>query len=146
MGTVLRPRAALLMAVGLSVILVLATVLGWALLPGNVKELFTGPQLATLALFVLVMIAVMLGVGLSSVRADAHGLVIRNGVRTHQVPWRQVTGFRFTADDPWAYVLLCDEPGSRPLMALQRVDRSRAAHGLAGLKAALADYRRRSEG
>lgn len=142
----LRPRAALLTAVGLSVVLVLAATLGWVLLPANVRGLFTGPQLATLALFVLVMIAVMLGVGLSSVRADAKGLVIRNGLRVHRIPWHQVKGFRFTADDPWAYVLLFDDPGSRPLMALQRVDRGRAADGLAGLKKGLSEYHRRRDG
>jgi hypothetical protein len=128
----------------LSVVLVLAATIGWFLLPEEIRVLFTGPQLATLAFFVAVMVAVMLGVGLSTVRPGAEGLVVRNGLRTHTIGWRQIRGFRFTADDPWAYVLLKDEPGSRPLLAVQRVDGQRAAAAVGRLKKELADHLRRT--
>lgn len=144
MPRVLRPRNALLTAVSLSVVLVVAAGLGWALLPAETRELFTGPQLATLVFFVLVMIGVMLGVGLSSVRVDADGLLVRNGPRTHRIAWSQVRGFRFTSNDPWAYVLLDGEPESRPLIALQRVDGERAKAAFSALKADLAEYLRRA--
>lgn len=120
------PRAAALTAGGLSVVLLLATWLGWSLLPPDLQQQFTGVQLGTLIFFVLVMIAMMLGIGLSNVRVDDHGLAIRNGVRRHRIGWAEITGFRFSPDDPWAYVLLADDPGSRPMIAVQRVDGARA--------------------
>ena len=135
MTRVYRPRATLVMAVGLTAVLVFAAAIGWQLLPANIQVLFTGEQLATLVFFILVMIAVMLGIALSTVRADAEGLVVGNGPRRHRIPWSQIEGFRFTAHDPWAYVLITQEPGSRPLIALQRVDGDRA-------RAAVDDLRR----
>jgi len=134
METVLRPRAALWTAVGLSGVLVLAAFAGWRLLPEEIRQLFTGVQLATLVFFILVMVGVMLGVGLSSVTAGDDGLVVRNGLRVHRIGWGEIDGFRFTPDDPWAHVLLSDDPGSRPLMALQRVDGVRARRSLAVLE------------
>lgn len=108
-----------------------ATVLGWVALPAQTRALFTPAQVATLALFVLAMIAMMLSVALSSVRLDAEGLTIRNGLRTHRLEWASVRGFRFTADDPWAFVLLHDDdPDARPMMALQRIDGERSRRAL----------------
>jgi hypothetical protein len=78
----------------------------------------------------------MLGIGLSNVRADDEGLLIRNGLRTHRIGWQQIEGFRFTAHDPWAYVLFEEDPGSRPLMAVQRVDGERARSFVGELTAA----------
>ena len=135
MTRVYRPRATLVMAVGLTAVLVFAAAIGWQLLPANIQVLFTGEQLATLVFFILVMIAVMLGIALSTVRADAEGLVVGNGPRRHRIAWSQIEGFRFTAHDPWAYVLITQEPGTRPLIALQRVDGDRA-------RAAVDDLRR----
>lgn len=134
MTTVFRPRAALLTAIVLSVVLVLAAVTGWFLLAEDVRQLFTGVQLATLIFFVFVVVGLMLGIGASSVRADEDGLVVRNGVRVHRISWDAVEGFRFTPDDPWVHVELTDDPGSRPLMALQRVDGARARNALAILE------------
>lgn len=120
------PRATTLTAIGLSVVLLFAAWLGWQALPPEIQHLFSGVQLGTLVLFVLVMLGMMLGLGLSHVRADDDGLLIRNGLRTHRIGWQQIEGFRFTAHDPWAYVLFSEDPGSRPLMAVQRVDGDRA--------------------
>lgn len=120
------PRATTLTAIGLSVVLLLAAWLGWQALPADIQELFSGVQVGTLVLFVLVMLGMMLGLGLSHVRADEAGLLIRNGLRSHRIEWQQIEGFRFTPHDPWAYVLFADDPGSRPLMAVQRVDGARA--------------------
>ncbi|MCW5950948.1 MAG: PH domain-containing protein [Propionibacteriaceae bacterium] len=120
------PRATTLTAIGLSVVLLLAAWFGWQALPPDIQEMFSGAQVGTLVLFVLVMLGMMLGLGLSHVRADDDGLLIRNGLRSHRIEWRQIEGFRFTPHDPWAYVLFADDPGSRPLMAVQRVDGARA--------------------
>lgn len=136
------PRATRLTAIGLSVVLLVATWLGWQALPPEIQVLFTGFQLGTLVLFVLVMLAMMLGIGLSNVRVDEAGLLVRNGLRRHRIEWRQVEGFRFTPHDPWAYVLLEDDPGSRALFAVQRVDGERARGFVAELTAQWEAHRR----
>lgn len=141
MARVYRPRATLLMAIGLSGVLVIAATVGWQLLPADVQVLFTGVQLATLVFFILVMVGVMLGVALSSVRADADGLVVRNGLRVHRIGWSQVEGFRFTGNDAWAFVVVAEDPGTRPLIALQRVDGARAQRALDGLRALWHEHR-----
>lgn len=136
------PRATTLTAIGLSIVLVFAAWLGWQALPPDIQALFTGVQLGTLALFVGVMLAVMLGVGLSNVRVDEAGLLVRNGLRRHRIEWQQIEGFRFTPHDPWAYVLLADDPGSRALVAVQRVDGERARGFVAELTARWEAHRR----
>ena len=133
---VLRPRRALLAASVLSAVLLVFTVVGWVALPAETRDLFTPPQLITLTLFVLVMIGFMMSVGLSVVRADDTGLTFRNGLRTHHLDWPQVAGFRFTENDPWAYVLTDGDPDQRPLLGLQRTDRARADASFAALNAA----------
>ena len=133
---VLRPRRALLTACALSAVLLTAAVAGWVAMPTQTRDLFTAPQLLTLAFFVLVMIGFMMSVGLSYVRADAAGLTFRNGLRTHHLEWSQVTGFRFTENDPWAYVLTDGDPDQRSLLGLQRTDRARAEEAFAALNAA----------
>lgn len=130
-----RPRRSLLMASVLSVVLVVAAVVGWLALPANIQALFTVPQLLTLGFFVLVMVTFMMGVGLSYLRVDADGLTFRNGLRTHRLAWSQVRGLRFSEHDPWAYVLLDDEV-QRPLLGIQRTDRQLAEADFAALVAA----------
>lgn len=131
---ILRPRAALLMAVVLSAVLVAAAALGWYALPAHIRVLFTGLQVGTLVFFILVMIGFMMAVGLSRVRVDEDGLAIRNGLRNHRIPWTAIRGFRFTEHDPWAYVLLEGEPDQRPLMAVQRTDHERAEQMVSRLR------------
>ncbi|HSK34877.1 MAG TPA: PH domain-containing protein [Propionicimonas sp.] len=133
---VLRPRRALLTASVLSAVLLAATVVGWVAMPVQTRDLFTPPQLLTLGFFVLVMIGFMMSVGLSVVRADDDGLTFRNGLRTHHLDWDQVAGFRFTENDPWAYVLTDDDPDQRPLLGLQRTDHERAEAALVALESA----------
>ena len=129
------PRVTTLTAIGLSVVLLFAAWHGWQALPPEIQELFTGAQLDTLLMFVLVMLAMMLGIGLSNVRVDDAGLVVRNGLRRHRIEWQQIEGFRFTPNDPWAYVELTDDPGNRALIAVQRVDGDRARSFVADLTA-----------
>lgn len=138
----LRPRRALLMASVLTAVLVVASAVGWFAMPPETRELFTAPQLATLGFSLLVMIGVMMSVGLSYVRADDVGVTFRNGLRTHHMAWHQVTGFRFTENDPWAYVLTDDDPDSRPLLGLQRTDGLRAEADFIALQAAWSQTRR----
>ena len=138
---VFRPRRALLMASVLSGVLVAAALLGWVTLPANIQALFTVPQLLTLAFFVAVMIAIMMSVGLSYLKADASGLDFRNGLRRHHLDWEQVQGLRFTENDPWAYALLAEDV-QRPLLGIQRTDREAAEADFERLVAAWRQARR----
>ena len=131
-----RPRRALLTASALSAVLVAAAALGWMALPAEIQVQFTGLQLLTLAFFVLVMIGFMMSLGLSYVRADDSGLTFRNGLRTHRLAWADVRGFRFTEHDPWAYVLVDNELGQRPLLGIQRTDQDRAEAAVGALRSA----------
>lgn len=140
---VLRPRTSLLTGIGLSAILVGAAALGWGLLPAEIQAQFTGLQAGTLIFFILVMIAMMLGIGLSSVRVTDSGLRIRNGVRTHQVRWSEIEGFRLTPDDPWAFVLLHGDPDQRAMLGVQRTDGDRARAAVVALNERLLKERSR---
>ncbi|HZA04309.1 MAG TPA: PH domain-containing protein, partial [Propionibacteriaceae bacterium] len=72
----------------------------------------------------------------SVVRADADGLRIRNGLRSHTVPWSRVHKIIFRSGDPWAQLLLIPDDGQpfevsldaekRQLMGIQAVDGARA--------------------
>ncbi|QLQ15435.1 MAG: PH domain-containing protein [Micropruina sp.] len=142
---VARPHASLRMAISLSVSLIAASLLGWQLTPLQIRALFTPLQIATLVFFVLLMVAIMLAVGLSIVRADERGLRFRNGVRRHEIPWADVKAFRFRPGDPWAFVLLRTELEQLPLMGIQRTDGQRAHDLVADLRARLeAAYRGRA--
>lgn len=135
-GPVFRPRRSLLMASALSAVLLVATAIGWLALPPDIQVQFTGVQLATLLFFVLVMVVFMMSVGLSYVRVDTDALVLRNGVVTQRIAWAEIRGFRFTENDPWAYVLLTGEPEQRALLGIQRTDRERAEADFDALNAA----------
>lgn len=131
---IVRPVAALRTGIMMSISLVAASVLGWQMTPPVVKAQFTELQFATLVLFVLIMLAMLLMIGFSRVEARADGLAFRNGVRRHFYPWSDIKAFRYRDGDPWAYVLLRSELEQLPLMAVQRVDGTRAEEAVAALR------------
>lgn len=131
-----RPRRMLVSSISGSLSLMAASVLGWTMLPAEIRAKFSDAQVATLALFVLVMVGVMLSLGLCLVRADDTGLFVRNGVRTHRVPWSEIVGIRFRQGDPWAYALLPDDERML-LMGIQRTDGESAQQAVAELRARL---------
>src|SRR3712207_3901331 len=65
-------------------------VVWWFALPANIRDLFTLSQRLTLLGVLALLVGVIVAVAASSVRADETGLHIRNGLRTHQVPWVRV--------------------------------------------------------
>jgi hypothetical protein len=83
-------------------------------------------------------------VAASSVRADETGLQIRNGLRTHQVPWARVHKIIFRSGDPWAQLLLTPADGGQfavdldaekhQLMGIQAVDGARAHQAVEELR------------
>ena len=61
-----RPAAALRMGLSLSISLVAAAILGWVMTPQRVRDLFTPIQVATLVLFLAVMVLCALPFSFSS--------------------------------------------------------------------------------
>jgi hypothetical protein len=119
-------------------------VVWWLALPPAIRELFTVSQRVTLLGVLALLVVVILAVAASSVRADESGLQIRNGLRTHQVPWARVHKIIFRRGDPWAQLLLTPVDGGeftvdldaekRQLMAIQAVDGARAQEAVEELR------------
>jgi Bacterial PH domain len=112
-------------------------VVGWLLLPAEIRALFPRThRLALLAIWAF-LIAIMVALASSYVRADAAGLRIRNVFRVHDVPWERVHKIILRPGDPWAQLLLKPADGQpfeadldadrRSLMAIQAADGPRAA-------------------
>lgn len=121
---VFRPLRTLVTASVLSVVLVVASVVGFFLLPADVRALFDPLQIGTLIVFLIVMVTVMMSLGLCYVRTTNTGLVVRNGLRTHRLAWNEVERLRFQPGDPFAYVYLpeADHRGRLQLMGIQAAD------------------------
>lgn len=136
---VIRPRVLLVHASVWTVILVLFFGLGFLAFPPEVRARFTPFQLATLVFFLAFMVGFLWVLAACYVRADAEGLVYRNGLATHRTPWRDVAGIRYRDGDAWAFVLLDREGTKRALMGVMRADGRRAAD-------AVEELRRRASG
>ena len=141
---VIRPRRLRLVAAIFSAALVLLALYGWFLLPADIRVLFTVSQRLTLLGLLAVLVGVMVALALSVVRADADGLHVRNGLRSHTVPWDRVHQIVLRRGDPWAFVLLTPADGTaftadldaekRQLMALQYGDGAAAHFGVEELR------------
>jgi len=112
--------------------MVTVTVVITLAMPANV--VFTGVQIATLALILLGILAAMHGIGRSYVRADDAGLVIRNGYRRHQIAWSDVHALVMKRGAPWPSVIL-KGPDERHiiLFAIQGSDGGVASRAVAEL-------------
>jgi asparagine N-glycosylation enzyme membrane subunit Stt3 len=119
-------------------------VVGWFALPADIRDLFTWSQRLTLLAILALLVGVIVVVSASSVRADEDGVRIRNGLRTHQVPWGRVHKIIFRSGDPWAQLLLLPADGGefevdldaekRQLMGIQAVDGIRAQRAIEELR------------
>jgi hypothetical protein len=108
-----RPHRLQLIIGTSGIALVLLAAVGWYALPRTIRVLFTFSQLLTL-LVILAAILFVIGVIASSyVRADPNGLRLRNGLRTHVIPWSRVHKILLRRGDPWAFVLLRPTDGRR---------------------------------
>jgi hypothetical protein len=127
-----RPVGARVIAYAVSALMVTVTVVIVLAMPPNV--VFTGVQLATLALILLAVLAAMHGIGRSYVRADDSGLVIRNGYRRHQLAWSEVRALVMKRGAPWPSVIL-KGPDERHiiLFAIQGSDGGVASRAVAEL-------------
>jgi Bacterial PH domain len=129
---VARPHRVRVITIIATLALSVVTAVGWFLLPGEVRALFTLSQRLTLLGVLALLIAGMVALASCYVRADANGLRIRNGLRVHLVPWERVHKIILRSGDPWALVLLTPADGrpfeadldaeKRQLMGIQTVD------------------------
>jgi len=151
---VFRPRRLRVVAWVITGALCAVTAFGWFALPGEIRVLFTFSQRLTLLAVLGALVLVMLALAASSVRADDDGLRIRNGLRTHTVPWSRVQQVMLRPGDPWAFLLLNPADGrpfsadldaeKRYLVALQASDGAYAAEAVAELRRRKADAVTRS--
>ncbi len=108
---VLRPYRIRILAPIAAVVLSALYVVGWFALPAEYTAEVNAGQVLTLLAFLFFLVGAMVALAACRVRADADGLSIRNGLRTHQVPWDRVHKFLLRPGDPWASVLLKPEVG-----------------------------------
>ena len=106
---VFAPRRLRVVGVVIAVALVALSFYGWLALPREIRVLFSFSQLLTLLGVLGALVLVILGVAASSVRADADGLRVRNGLRVHHVPWARVHRVMMRPGDAWAFALLRPE-------------------------------------
>lgn len=151
---VFRPRRLRVVGGVIAVALVALTFYGWFALPREIRVLFTFSQLLTLIGFLAALVLVVLAVAASSVRADADGLRVRNGLRVHHVGWSRIHGVVMRPGDAWAFALVKPEgtpdgpytadldTQKRFLVGIQAGDGAYAQEAVAELRRRLADSRR----
>lgn len=141
---VFRPVRTRAFAVVLSIVVAGAALMGWFLLPEDIRVLFSPFQIATLLVILGFMVTAMMLLAFSSVRVDDAGLVVRNGPFTRRVRWDDVASVRFRHGDPWVYLVLSgnpDDPSRVALLGLQATDGPRTLAAVSDLRAALAARR-----
>lgn len=152
---VFAPRRLRVVGGVITLVLVALSFYGWFALPRQIRVLFTPSQLLTLLAVLAVLVLVILGVAASSVRADADGLRVRNGLRVHLVPWARVHRILLRPGDAWAFALLLPEDGGagdaefvpdldtqkRYLVGIQAHDGEYARSAVAELRRRLAEAR-----
>lgn len=135
-----RPRRTIMLATAVSVFFVGGTLLGWFLLPPDIRALFRIEQILTLLLILAGLVLAPTLLAASSVRADAAGLRIRNGARVHRLAWADIAEVRLRQGDPWARAMLRDpDPESTRadhvmMVGLQSVDGDRSRDRLARIR------------
>jgi hypothetical protein len=141
---VFRPRRLRVLAAVMSVALCTVVVVGWFALPLSLRSTFTLSQRLTLLALLAVLELVMISIAASYVRADGDGLRMRNGLRSHVVPWSRVHKIMLRPGDPWAIVLLLPAGGGafqvdldaekRQLMGIQANDGESSVRAVEALR------------
>jgi hypothetical protein len=132
-------------------VLVVGAVLAFTALGPEVRARFTGEQVFTLGLFLVVMVTIMAALGFSSVRVQPDGLWYRNGLREHVLPWSDVGEIQFHPGNPWPRVVLqgASAEGDQdvvPLMGIQGSDKAYAFAQYEALREAIAVQRQTQNG
>jgi hypothetical protein len=140
-----RPRRLRVLVIVATVALVGITAVGWFGLPSEVRLLFTLSQRLTLLGVLAVLVGVIAAVAASYIRVDDQGLQLRNGLRTHEVPWARVHKIILRPGDPWALLLIKPATGEfqAELDAEKRMVMGIQAHDGPVAVAAVDEIRRR---
>lgn len=135
-----RPRLARWVAVGLAIALVVFFTVNALLLPGLTAglALHRSDQVAV-GLVGLVLAGVALLFARPRLRADEHGVQVRNVLTTRWLVWEQVVAVSFPEGAPWARLELADDE-FLPIVAIQAVDRARAVHAIRELRSLYGAY------
>ena len=138
-GLSFSPRIPLIVSLALVIVMTVLAVVGFWLLGPEIRPRFTAFQIGTLLFFLAFMDAVALLPATSVVKADEDGLRIRNGIRTHVLPWDAVQDIRMTGGDSWAFVHLDpewhpDNIDRRMILGIQRTDGARARAAVEALR------------
>lgn len=139
-AVVARPHRPLWTAVALSVVLVAASVLGYAALGAETQARFTPLQLGTLILFLIVMVAMMMIPATSWIRADSEGVSFRNGLRVRRLPWEAVESITAPHRSSFARLVLnpefrTDDHDAYLILGIQAADGDRARRAVDDLLA-----------
>ncbi|WP_420175571.1 PH domain-containing protein [Luteococcus sp. OSA5] len=142
---VFRSRPALRMGTAMSVVLTVFSLGLWVALGPELRQLFTGLQIATLVFFLAFGVGLMMSIGLSTVVVDDQGLHVRNSIFRRSFGWDEVAGARLGDGDPWAYIVLrpsAEHPDGRNhvALAIQRAEGEGAEANLRRLQRAIARH------
>ncbi|SDT13499.1 PH domain-containing protein [Microlunatus soli] len=116
--------------------LVIVVIIGWIALPPHLKALFTPFQLITLLGVLVVIVGMITGLALSTVRADRQGVWLRNGLSVRRFDWSEVHRVVYRDGDPWPTLQVGDpdDPRRQMLLGIQRSDGARAGRAVAELR------------
>lgn len=104
--------------------------------PTGVVKFHTSDHVA-IGLLGLILAGGILFLGRPRVDADVTGVRVRNIIGSYALPWTVVRSVRFDPKSPWASLLLTSGE-EITVLALQAMDRGRAADAVDGLRALLA--------
>ena len=126
-----RPVGPRVVAYGVSVVLIVLTVVIGAALPEAIN--FTVAELVTLALVLGATLIGLHGVARSYVEATDSGLNIVNGYRKHYVEWSDMKGIAMNVGAPWPTLVTKDDE-RLILFAIQGTDGPAAKEALTYLR------------
>ncbi|MBC7633221.1 PH domain-containing protein [Aeromicrobium sp.] len=129
-----RPGGARIVAYVVAVLMLALTAVVGTALPSDIY--FTPAEDVTLWIIILVVLAMLHGVGRSFVRADDDGIEVLNGYRRHRVAWGDVEGFAMNSGAPWPTLVTKDDERVM-LFAIQGTDGPYAREAMAYLRGRL---------
>ena len=120
-----RPRGVRIATAGFGVLLFGTIAVVWLTIPGDARDSFTVGQRVTLALMAAGILAAGHAMARCRVDADAVGVTVVNGYRSHRLEWGQVVAVTLRPGNPWAVLDLSDGT-TRSAMGIQGSDGARA--------------------
>ena len=140
----LRSLPVLITGSVLSMVLVGGSAALWVGMDPIARSEWTWPQIATIVFFLVVIVAVVMGIGLSKVSVGPDGVTIRNAVQVNHYGWDQVDDFVMAPGDSWVHLQLVDDDqdgAAHMVLAVQRAEGDRADEHLAQLRAMVRRYK-----